>query len=263
MLQDYEKKVNNIFNLLKIIGLIAIIFTSLHSRADANPELWPYVKERLFSDRPIAEAEFLTISGPQRASSGAQVPVTIKLDSPDDIEMKYVFLIIDANPTQHAATYKLTNLSQELELSTRIRMETDSFVRAVAEDTEGKLYMSVIPIRASGGCSGYMDVFDPKLTANLGKILVKSKDKFLTTRIKHPNFTGLQKDLASGGFIPRWIVEEIIYVNNEEIVLVAQNKISMSQDPYLKFKVNSDIKGDLNIMVRDTKGQGFSKDITI
>jgi hypothetical protein len=37
----------------------------------------------------------------------------------------------------------------------------------------------------------------------------------------------------------------------------------MSQDPYLKFKVNSDLKGALNIMVRDTKGQGFSKDITI
>ncbi len=243
--------------------MITLLLTSLQLRADANPELWPYIKERLFSDRPIAEAEFLTISGPKRASSGAQVPVTIKLDSPDDTEMKYVFLIIDANPTQHAATYKLTNLSQELELSTRIRMETDSFVRVVAEDTAGKLYMSAIPIRASGGCSGYMDVFDPELTANLGKILVKSKDKFLTTRIKHPNFTGLQKDLASGGYIPRWIVEEIIYVNNEEIVLVAQNKISMSQDPYLKFKVNSDIKGALNIMVRDTKGQGFSKDITI
>ena len=122
--------------------MITLLLTSLQLRADANPELWPYVKERLFSDRPIAEAEFLTISGPKRVSSGAQVPVTIKLDSPDDIEMKYVFLIIDANPTQHAATYKLTNLSQELELSTRIRMETDSFVRVVAEDTAGKLYMS-------------------------------------------------------------------------------------------------------------------------
>ena len=105
--------------------------------------------------------------------------------------------------------------------------------------------------------------FRSRINSESWKILVKSKNEFLTTRIKHPNFTGLQKDLASGGYIPRWIVEEIIYVNNEEIVLVAQNKISMSQDPYLKFKVNSDIKGALNIMVRDTKGQGFSKDITI
>jgi sulfur-oxidizing protein SoxY len=142
-------------------------------------------------------------------------------------------------------------------------METDSFVRVVAEDTTGKLYMSVIPIRASGGCSGYMDVHDPELTANLGKILFKNKDNFITTRIKHPNFTGLQRDLDSGGYIPRWIVEEIIYINNEEILLAAQNKISMSQDPYLKFKINLKVEGPVNIMVRDTKGQGFSKEITI
>ena len=177
--------------------------------------------------------------------------------------MKFVFLIIDSNPTQHAATYKLTKHSQDLELSTRIRMETDSFVRVVAEDTTGKLYMSVIPIRASGGCSGYMDVHDPELTANLGKILFKNKDNFITTRIKHPNFTGLQRDLDSGGYIPRWIVEEIIYINNEEILLADQNRISMSQDPYLKFKINLKVEGPVNIMVRDTKGQGFSKEITI
>ena len=37
----------------------------------------------------------------------------------------------------------------------------------------------------------------------------------------------------------------------------------MSQDPYLKFKINLKVEGPVNIMVRDTKGQGFSKEITI
>ena len=73
-------------------------------------------------------------------------------------------------------------------------METDSFVRVVGEDTEGNLYMSKVAIRASGGCSGYMDIHDPALTKDLGKILVKTKEDFITTRIKHPNFSGLQKD---------------------------------------------------------------------
>ena len=123
--------------------------------------------------------------------------------------------------------------------------------------------MNAIAIRASGGCSGYMDVHDPELTADLGKILIKNQDKFITTRIKHPNFTGLQRDLDSGGYIPRWIVEEIIYVSNEEVLLVAKNRISMSQDPYLKFKINSGTKESINILVRDTKGNGFTKDISI
>ena len=73
-------------------------------------------------------------------------------------------MYIDANPGQHAATYFLTDQSQEINISTRIRMETDSFVRAIAETDQGDLFMSAIPIRASGGCSGYMDVHDPELT---------------------------------------------------------------------------------------------------
>jgi len=241
------------------IFFLLMMLSPFAAMADANPELWPYVKERLFQDRVINETDFLTITGPRRASSGAQVPITIKLATPIDIEMKNVFLIIDANPTQHAATYQLSKHSQELDLSTRIRMETDSYVRVVGEDSNGKLYMSAIAIRASGGCSGYMDVDDPELTADLGKILIKTQDKFITTRIKHPNFTGLQRDLDSGGYIPRWIVEEIIYISNEEVLLVAQNKISMSQDPYLKFKINADIKNSINIMARDTKGNEFTK----
>jgi sulfur-oxidizing protein SoxY len=248
--------------ILRFIFLL-LMLSPFRVMAEANPELWPYVKERLFQERVINEADFLTISGPRRASSGAQVPVTIKLDTPKNIEMKNVFLIIDANPTQLAATYQLSKHSQELDLSTRIRMETDSYVRVVGEDSNGKLYMNAIAIRASGGCSGYMDVHDPELTADLGKILIKNQDKFITTRIKHPNFTGLQRDLDSGGYIPRWIVEEIIYVINEEVLLVAKNRISMSQDPYLKFKINSGTKESINILVRDTKGNGFTKDISI
>ena len=81
--------------ILRIFFLL-LMFSPFTASAEANPELWPYVKERLFQDRVINEADFLTISGPRRASSGAQVPITIKLDTPKNIEMKNVFLIIDA-----------------------------------------------------------------------------------------------------------------------------------------------------------------------
>ena len=37
--------------------------------------------------------------------------------------------------------------------------------------------MSKIAIRASGGCSGYMNSADPEHTTDLGKILIKSKAK--------------------------------------------------------------------------------------
>jgi sulfur-oxidizing protein SoxY len=251
---------------MKFFKLLFLALTLLLSglvHADANPELWPYIKERMFKDREILEADFIKLSGPKRASSGAQVPIKIELASPADIEMAKIYLIVDANPGQHAATYYLTKETQNLDLSTRIRMETDSFVRIIGEDSNGKLYMSSQAIRASGGCSGYMDVFDPELTRDLGKILVKSKDNFLTTRIKHPNFTGLQKDLVSQGFIPEWIITEINYSLDNKLIFKAENKITISQDPYLKFNLPANAIGNLNIIAKDTKGQKFTHEVKI
>ena len=65
--------------LLKIIVSALILVGSLNLRADANPDLWPYIHERMFQDTEIVEADFIKIDGPKRAASGAQVPVNIKL----------------------------------------------------------------------------------------------------------------------------------------------------------------------------------------
>ena len=101
-----------------------------------------------------------------------------------------------------------------------------------------------------------MDVHDPALTKDLGKILFKDKKGYKTTRIKHPMFSGLQKDLESGGYIPRWIIKTITWVDEEEyIIMQADTKISISQDPYIKFKYD----GKVNVIAEDTKGNIFKK----
>jgi len=250
-------KIKNLFIIMILISI------SIIAKADVNPDLWPYLHARMFKDRPITEVDFLKISGPKRASSGAQVPINIQLTTNKDVYIKTITLIIDANPGQHAATFHLSNQTQNLNLFTRIRMETDSFVRVIAEDNNSNLYMSKIAIRASGGCSGHVDVNDPALTKDLGKILVKIQDKYLTTRIKHPNFTGLQKDHDSGGYIPKWVVEKIQYKFKDKIILITENKISISQDPYLKFNFSSDNAGEITVSATDTKGQIFLKTIKI
>lgn len=243
----------------KILIFFILMGTSLITNADANPDLWPYLKERMFKDKVIEEVNFLKIDGPARASSGAQVPINIKLTQKPGIEIKKVILIIDGNPVQQAATYHLSENMQNLDLSTRIRMETDSFIRVVGEDKNGKLYMSKVAIRASGGCSGYMNSQDPELTKDLGKILIKSKEKYLTTRIKHPNFTGLQRDSINGWYVPEWIVTQVRYDFNGESILVADNGISISQDPYLKFNFSPEKPGTFTVSATDTKGKIFLK----
>jgi sulfur-oxidizing protein SoxY len=234
--------------------LIALLLFTTSVFAQVNNDVWPYLQESMFDNREVAEVDVneLAITGPARASSGAQVPVTITVDTDRFVK---IYLLIDNNPFQHAATFELSKATQTTEISTRIRMEVDSHVRAVAETANGELFMSKVAIRASGGCSGYMDVHDPELTKDLGKILYKKKDIEQVTRIKHPMFTGLQKDLDSGGYIPEWTVKTITWRDGDDIVLTATTYISISQDPYIKFNY----AGDVSIHVVDTKGNEFTK----
>ena len=244
---------------MKKLLIILLLFTTTSFAYDPknfNPDLWPYIQERMFGVRPVVVLDAndeLMVSGPIRASSGAQVPVNIKINTERFVK---IHLIIDSNPTQLAATFKLTKNTQNTEITTRIRMETDSYVRVVGETIRGELYTHKTGIRASGGCSGYMDVHDPELTRDLGKILYKKKDNAHTTRIKHPMFTGLQKDLDSGGYIPLWTIKTITWVDDENnIIMQADTYISISQDPYVKFKYN----GDVRVIAEDTKGNSFKK----
>ena len=245
--------------LLKVLVFSVYVCLSLTTRAAPNPELWPYIQERMFDDKEIIEADFIRISGPKRASSGAQVPVNIQLAEKQGIEIKKIFLIVDGNPVQHAATYELTKATQSLNLSTRIRMETDSFVRVVGESTDGKFYMSKVAMRASSGCSGYMDSADPQHTADLGKILLKStKDRYVTTRIKHPNFTGLMKDSINGWYVPEWYVNDVAFSFNGEKILVVKSGISIRQDPYIKFNFPAKRSGKMTVLATDSKGETFT-----
>lgn len=238
--------------MMKKLYLLFLFFFSATALADANPDLWPYTKELLFGERPVEDVDTLelSITGPARASSGAQVPVTLAVDTERFVRL---YLIIDANPHQHAGTFYLTEYTRKTEISTRIRMETDSFVRVVGETADGDLFMHAVAIRASGGCSGYMDVHDPELTKDLGKILYKKKNNEQVTRIKHPMFTGLQKDLDSGGYIPEWTIKTITWQDGDKVILKAVTNISISQDPYIKFLYD----GDVTISATDTKGNEF------
>lgn len=246
------------FWFIQILIFSILMSLSLAARSEVNPELWPYIQERMFKGKNIVSADFIKITGPKRASSGAQVPINIQLAAKEGIEIKKIFLIIDANPTQHAATYLLTDATQNLDLSTRIRMETDSFVRVVGEAADGKLYMSEVAIRASGGCSGYMNVNDPEHSKDLGKILIKSEDNYLTARIKHPNFTGLQRDSLSGWYVPEWIITDVSINFNGKNILKVESGISISEDPYIKFNFSPKSPGEITILANDTKGQSFS-----
>jgi len=62
--------------------MCAVLLSGLSTAAfaEADPKLWPVVKEAFFAKRDIQEVDFIKIEAPRRAESGAQVPVTFSYD---------------------------------------------------------------------------------------------------------------------------------------------------------------------------------------
>jgi sulfur-oxidizing protein SoxY len=66
--------------LFALVGACALVASHL-AHAEADPKLWPVMKEAFFEKRDIQDADFIKIEAPRRAESGAQVPVTYSIDS--------------------------------------------------------------------------------------------------------------------------------------------------------------------------------------
>ena len=61
--------------------------------------------------------------------------------------------MIDQNPAPMAAKFELGPDANVTEISTRVRVNNYTDVHAVAELSDGKLYMTKTYVKASGGCS--------------------------------------------------------------------------------------------------------------
>jgi len=264
-----------ILKLLSSLTLMSGLYLAYSGNALADladPKLWPVLKESFFAGKNIEEADFIKLEGPKRAESGAQVPITLTIDRPlnDADPIKKVFVIVDANPIPLAATYHFTPLSGKAQISTRIRMEMDSFIHAVGETASGKLYVGVAMIRAAGGCGGAVDGDDSAIRAASGKIKLSVEEpvKFgeantATFLVKHPMFTGLQRDLASGGFKPAFYINKVAFTYSGKPVMQADFAVGVAEDPYLRFYYVPDAPGTLEVKADDNEGKSFTQSVEV
>lgn len=235
--------------------------------AEASDKLWPVIKESFFAGKSIENTTLIRLEGPRRAESGAQVPVTLTVDKPltDADAIKKVYLFVDANPIQLAAIYHFTPLNGKAQIATRIRMEADSFVRAIGETADGKLYMTAIEIRAAGGCGGPVDGDDTAIRAAAGKIKmnVESPVKLgeptaATFMIKHPMFTGLQRDLASGGYKPAFYIQKVAFTYNSKPLMHIDFGVAVAEDPHVRFFFVPEGSGSIEVKADDNEGKSFT-----
>ncbi len=255
-----------------MIGTNFLLGFSTAALAEPDAKLWPVMKEAFFEKRPMAEVDFIKIDAPRRAESGAQVPVTYSIDNAAAKGVKIVKLysFVDANPIPVTATYHLTDALGDFNLSTRIRFETDAFVRLVGEDAKGNLYLASREIRAAGGCGGTVDADEAVIRASAGKIKFKVDDPVkiggtisTTFNIKHPMRTGLQRELVSQGFIPAFYINKTEFKYNGKPVMTVDVGVGTAEDPYFKFNFVPAEAGKLEVTATDNEGKTFTQAVDV
>jgi sulfur-oxidizing protein SoxY len=94
---------------------------------------------------------------PEIAENGATVPLTVSMDSPmtaaDHVQKMHFFA--DGNPNPDLASFNFTPHSGVAKASIRIRLAKTQNIVAVAETSDGSVYVSKAQVKVTiGGCGG-------------------------------------------------------------------------------------------------------------
>ncbi len=250
---------------LMLIGLSAGL---VHAAGEDETAWQTLIKPKYYGDRPIAEtAPLIELTAPYRAEDPALVPIQItsKIPQAKDKYIKTITLFIDNNPVPFSAAFHFTPDSGRADLAMRVRVNAYSFVRAVAETSDGALSMTKAFVKASGGCSAPIGTDLEAAMARLGKMKFKLEDTAAAEKptlaqllISHPNITGLQMDQISRLIKPAHFVDEVKVTFNGKPVLTAQTDIAISADPNFRFYFVPDGPGELKAEIKDNTGKQFS-----
>jgi sulfur-oxidizing protein SoxY len=242
----------------------------------ATPDVydpWPGLAQDIFNNRPINDgAGVIAIEMPYRAEDAAIVPVTLRTTLPlgDSRRVLRITLVIDQNPAPMAAKFELGPDAVVSEISTRVRINNYTDVHAVAELSDGKLYVAKTYVKASGGCSAPAAKNADEAKSRLGQMRYRqfakpgqgpaSGTREAQIMIGHPNNSGLQMDQVTQLYVPAFFVNELRLWQDDSLVLAMEGGISISEDPNIRFTyVSSDAKR-FRAEVKDTDGHVFQRE---
>lgn len=253
-------------------GLVAAFVASTPlSPVAADDDLWSMLRKDVFGEREIQDGtNFLILDAPERAEDAAIVPITVRIPPEVKGALKSLTLIIDKNPAPVVATFKFGpgfgDGGGERRMSTRVRIDMYSDVRAIAESEDGKLYMVSRFVKAAGGCAAPVPKEADGSGPALGKIVLKSFDpaadaaplREAQIMIRHPNTNGMQMDPSTGGYVPARYVKEMVVKQGNDLVFQMESGISISSDPNFRFTHANRDDNRLDVTATDTDGSVFS-----
>jgi sulfur-oxidizing protein SoxY len=118
-----------------------------------NEEVARILRE-ISGGKPIRRGH-LSLDMPLAAEDGRIVPVIIESDLPMTAEryVKAIHLVVDHNPDAHLAAFHLSPAIGSVSISTRIKMKRTTWVRALAETSDGEVWAAYARVAVTlNGC---------------------------------------------------------------------------------------------------------------
>ncbi len=234
---------------------------------------WQALRPDITGDAAIAPAEGLfTVEAPYRAEDAATVPLHIvQTDPAGTIETAMV--VIDENPSPVAGSFTFGPAMAPLDFELRLRVNAYSNVRVIAETPQG-LRMDGRFVKASGGCSAPASKAGDAALADMGRMKLRlfgpaedSPPQQSTARreaqiqIRHPNFSGLQRDQITQLFIPAHFIDHLEVWQGQELLFAMDGGISISENPAFRFIYADNGTPALTVKATDTEGNRFETEL--
>jgi sulfur-oxidizing protein SoxY len=236
------------------------------ARSEPADDSWPELKRTLFENREIAEnSAFVVLDAPFRAEDAALVPITMSVRQPhgDPRRVVRMSLVINENPVPLAGTFTLGQTSGIVQISTRVRLNANTYVHLVAELSDGSLTESKRYVYAAGGCSAPASKTADGSASLLGQLkfnllpnLVRGRREAVVM-IRHPNFTGMQMDETTNDYTPARYIDRFAVYQGDELVFSVDGGISISENPNFRFAFAADPNRTIRVEAGDIAGARF------
>ena len=239
------------------------------STADSmDVEVWQGLRQQLFGGREIAldADDVIGLETPYRAADAASVPIAMRghLDGSDGRYIKRMWLLIDQNPTPVVGVFEFFPESAGADVETRVRVNDYTFVRAIAETSDDKLYMTANLVKASGGCSAPASKDPAAAAQSLGRMKLRIDPPVqpggaarAQVLIRHPNVTGLAMDQLTRMYPQPHYVRKITVSYRDRPVMNAEVTFAIAENPSFRFNFRHDGAGVLVVHAEDTEDTQF------
>nr|WP_047996781.1 quinoprotein dehydrogenase-associated SoxYZ-like carrier [Puniceibacterium sp. IMCC21224] len=234
-------------------------------------ESWTELRGDIVGDVELGDGSAVfSVDAPYRANDAATVPIVIRQIDPN-AQISELKIVIDENPAPLAAEFRFGPAMSPLEMEVRVRVNQYSNVRVIADTATGPL-MNGRFVKASGGCSAPASKNPELALASMGQMRLRQftevPPKMSTARhdaqimIRHPNYSGLQRDQITQLFISAHFIDTIEVYQGDDMLWTMQGGISISENPVFRFQYTDNGAPSLTIRARDTEGNVFEQELS-